>query len=253
MGDIKRLIDIKRGDIVKILSTGKFGIISDYQQVHNRYQLREVSGWQYGISDVEKISDDLISVLNAPSNQGESARLREALEKMLFILNQDTADISDMGVCISIASEALSSHIEDTTRKCAACNGSKFFDGSDGPACAACDGTGKHTEDTGIQLRPEVQWFAQQMELTLRANDHKGGWNEMSPRELATRLNEEVYELELAYYAGRNAERVIREASDVANFAMMIADNIRGFLPGINTDYVGPSKSSMGLMVNTEG
>ena len=106
--------EIKRGDIVKILSTGKFGIISDYQQVHNRYQLREVSGWQYDINNVEKISDDLISVLNAPSDQGEAARLREAMERILFILNQDTADVSDMGICIAIASEALSSHTEDT-------------------------------------------------------------------------------------------------------------------------------------------
>ena len=29
---------------------------------------------------------------------------------------------------------------------------------------------------TVTHVRPEVLWFAQQMEAKLKANDHKGGW-----------------------------------------------------------------------------
>lgn len=84
-------------------------------------------------------------------------------------------------------------------------------------------------EQNKVIIRPEVQWFAEQMELALRDNDYKGGWGGMSYRQLKSRLDEEVCEVELAYYAGHNTERLIRETADVANFAMMIADNSRIF------------------------
>jgi NTP pyrophosphatase (non-canonical NTP hydrolase) len=72
------------------------------------------------------------------------------------------------------------------------------------------------------QIRPAVQWFAQQMEAKLRKNDHKGGWEGMTLSRLMSRLDDEVGELYRALSADTN---VIEEASDVANFAMMIADN----------------------------
>lgn len=88
-------------------------------------------------------------------------------------------------------------------------------------------------------LRPEVLAFAQAMEAKLRENDHKGGWKNDDPRALLRRLREETDELDpavTAYEARRRerpgdddhvaeaSRRVLREAADVANFAMMIAD-----------------------------
>ena len=46
-----------------------------------------------------------------------------------------------------------------------------------------------------VELRPEVQWFAEQVELCLRANDHKGGWQEDSAMSLWGRINDEWHEL----------------------------------------------------------
>ncbi|MCM3704035.1 hypothetical protein [Paenibacillus macerans] len=90
------------------------------------------------------------------------------------------------------------------------------------------------------QLRESVEWFAQQMEMKLRENDHKGGWDNCEINYLFSRLNEEVKELKSSVarvgLKGNWADMplssstpldVAREAADVANFAMMIADIIR--------------------------
>lgn len=82
------------------------------------------------------------------------------------------------------------------------------------------------------QLRPAVQRFAEHMEDALRRNDHKGGWSNMSSSELMERLDQERLELKEATERSTispmslpaNA-KVVFEAADVANFAMMIADN----------------------------
>lgn len=84
-------------------------------------------------------------------------------------------------------------------------------------------------------LRPEVKWFALLMEETLRKHDEsKGGvdgWRKCDGYWLYRRLKEETAELldELLPFAEAkvNLERVVAEAVDVANFAMMIADNHR--------------------------
>jgi hypothetical protein len=80
--------------------------------------------------------------------------------------------------------------------------------------------------------REPVQWFARQMELKLRENDHKGGWSQCSTWWLLSRLREEVNELEQTMYAAAAGDvcvdHVVSEAADVANFAMMIADIARG-------------------------
>lgn len=81
---------------------------------------------------------------------------------------------------------------------------------------------------TGV--RPVVAAFALAMEERLRANDHKGGWEQDSAISLLGRIFEETIELKRAV-AGEGgdkrewATRIRREAADVANFAMMIADN----------------------------
>jgi hypothetical protein len=86
--------------------------------------------------------------------------------------------------------------------------------------------------------RPEVEWFADLMEGVLRKNDHKRGWQEMTHAKVIARLREETDELDGAFQAwtmarvagGKahdEARAFICEAVDVANFAMMLADNVR--------------------------
>jgi hypothetical protein len=101
-----------------------------------------------------------------------------------------------------------------------------------------------------IELRPEVQAFAEAMEMKLRLNDHKGGWKKEHPKAyLFRRLGDEIRELEYAIDDQINAiqmlhredatpklveiqgNKVLSEAVDVANFAMMIAD-VCGALEG---------------------
>ena len=92
-----------------------------------------------------------------------------------------------------------------------------------------------------MNLRPEVSWFARQMERTLRKHDAKGGWDGCEISDLQCALKREVREMRQAIMFLRAAEdrayrnntqlrrskleRVIEEATDVANYAMMIADN----------------------------
>ena len=46
-----------------------------------------------------------------------------------------------------------------------------------------------------ITLRPEVQRFAELMEVKLRENDHKGGWDECGNGYLKRRMRTELREL----------------------------------------------------------
>tara|TARA_B100000700_G_scaffold331737_1_gene467778 strand:+ start:11214 stop:11471 length:258 start_codon:yes stop_codon:yes gene_type:complete len=73
--------------------------------------------------------------------------------------------------------------------------------------------------------RHEINVFAEAMELKLRRNDHKGGWEETDLDTLFIRLREEVDELQEAIER-ENPFEVLFEAADVANFAMMIAWNV---------------------------
>jgi len=72
-------------------------------------------------------------------------------------------------------------------------------------------------------MRPQLAWFANEMERQLEANDHKSGWQYYTLKQLLRRLKQEVGELERAINVGKLD--VVEEAADVANFAMMIADN----------------------------
>ncbi len=75
--------------------------------------------------------------------------------------------------------------------------------------------------------------FAAAMEEKLIANDHKTGWAGCSLRWLINRLRQETSELDGAIRRvakstdSRAADAVLHEAADVANFAMMIAENAR--------------------------
>jgi NTP pyrophosphatase (non-canonical NTP hydrolase) len=79
---------------------------------------------------------------------------------------------------------------------------------------------------SAIGLRDDLAWFAALMEQTLRDNDHKGGWYGCSIAYLRRRLAQEMKELREALDSG-HAERVVEEAADVANFAMMLACHAR--------------------------
>lgn len=108
-----------------------------------------------------------------------------------------------------------------------------------------------------VELRPVVQWFAEQMELKLRENDDKGGWHDDSKHGMLVRVVEELAELVDEMYpeakarvdfgyavrdllrAGstidrwgpflrcRGSSRTLGEAVDVANMVMMVADFFR--------------------------
>ena len=82
-----------------------------------------------------------------------------------------------------------------------------------------------------LRLRSSVSRFAQQMERVLRDNDHKNGWGHCCWSYLMDCLQVEIRELILAYAYHRRGElkedpsRIRKECVDIANFAMMIADN----------------------------
>jgi len=79
-------------------------------------------------------------------------------------------------------------------------------------------------------IRKEVADFAKLMEEALRANEHKGGWRDSTFKYLLDKLAEETNELRIACVSASSdhtgyLDAVQKEAADVANFAMMIADN----------------------------
>ncbi|MBB6672602.1 hypothetical protein [Cohnella nanjingensis] len=96
------------------------------------------------------------------------------------------------------------------------------------------------TQPSGI--REPVQWFAEQMEQTLRRNDHKGGWGACSDAYLWGKLEEEIEELRQhypRYDRPGELDGIARDASDVANIVMMLADN--ACRPGINSTEGDPA------------
>ena len=83
----------------------------------------------------------------------------------------------------------------------------------------------------GVDMeRPEdieytaVKRFTRVMRQKLEENRDKGGWQSIGKGQLLCRLDEEVEELKQAIRQRRRHD-VTREAADVANFAMFIADN----------------------------
>jgi NTP pyrophosphatase (non-canonical NTP hydrolase) len=79
-----------------------------------------------------------------------------------------------------------------------------------------------------MNIREEVQWFSQEMEKKLIENDHKAHWSGVPVSYLEMRLKQETEELEEAikdFHLGKGStDQIIKEAADVGNFAMMIAD-----------------------------
>lgn len=123
----------------------------------------------------------------------------------------------------------------------------------------ACDEAADLLEKLEIFNSPTgeiVLWFAGEMEKKLAANRHKGdaeAWRKDSPMDLHARVEDETLELWEAICDYTNAEvkeramleRIIREAADVANFAMMIADQAQQAL-GVNDGAHGVTRPTAG-------
>ncbi|MCG3177341.1 MAG: hypothetical protein MOGMAGMI_02313 [Candidatus Omnitrophica bacterium] len=83
----------------------------------------------------------------------------------------------------------------------------------------------------GVELRPALAQFAGEMEAVLKQNDHKGGWKDCPMEYLRDRLHQEVRELDRALLGSGgqyDPSAVAKECADVANFAMMLRDNVGG-------------------------
>ena len=96
--------------------------------------------------------------------------------------------------------------------------------------CPICDTNNNKKENEMSNTTQYVLDFADNMERKLSLNRHKGdreGWLSMSYNELTDRLYEELDELKLSISNKNNVQNVIDEASDVANFAMFIADKYK--------------------------
>lgn len=93
-------------------------------------------------------------------------------------------------------------------------------------------------EGKQIVPRHTVKWFAEEMEAKLQDNDHKGGWSDESIEWLQTRMYKNYRDLvtstlnlrvaqEDDRLSAREIDRLVRDCADVANRAMMIADNAK--------------------------
>lgn len=51
---------IKAGDLVHNIITGDIEIINDIQPIHNRYEIKGKSGWQYGLSSLQKLTNEQV-------------------------------------------------------------------------------------------------------------------------------------------------------------------------------------------------
>ena len=80
-------------------------------------------------------------------------------------------------------------------------------------------------------IRGEVLDFAiNHMEPVLQKNDYKGGWQQMTNREIEIRLKQELAELVTEMRRGPikySEDRIITEATDIANFCMFVVDNAK--------------------------
>jgi len=75
-----------------------------------------------------------------------------------------------------------------------------------------------------------LKWFAVKMMNQLDKNSRKTHWRFMPQDYLLNRLTEQSIKLHKELRIGGSRLEVIRRCSNVANYAMMIADNERRFL-----------------------
>lgn len=81
-------------------------------------------------------------------------------------------------------------------------------------------------EKKDYHYQTDVRQFAAVMLKNLKENSYKTGWKDCSFKHLLCRIREEVDEIQDGLLEGLSAEEIVSECADVANFAMMIADNV---------------------------
>lgn len=67
----------------------------------------------------------------------------------------------------------------------------------------------------------EIKFFTEFMRLKLRANAHRGKWQEITVQSALAHLKEEILELEDAISSGDRAS-IVNECSDVGNMALIV-------------------------------
>lgn len=101
--------------------------------------------------------------------------------------------------------------------------------------------------EKSVEIREPVKWFAEQMELTLRKHDDRSGWDNCLIEWLTGRLICETSELILDTVNNHSVATLIKDCTNIANFAMIIADNLRTTLPEKRNE----SKPSRGKSVES--
>lgn len=81
-------------------------------------------------------------------------------------------------------------------------------------------------------FKKSVSCFGVEMVKKLERNKHKGGWYGCTPEYLSRRLGTELKELRSImhdpYKTPETKNEIIKECADIANFAMMVAENVGG-------------------------
>lgn len=78
-----------------------------------------------------------------------------------------------------------------------------------------------------MKLRKSLREFAETQEGILKDKEHKGGWEVCTNFYLFQKLELELEELERALIEGIKTN-IRKECADIANYAMMLADNNKG-------------------------
>jgi len=82
-------------------------------------------------------------------------------------------------------------------------------------------------------IKLAMDWFPEKMQAELMKHLNRPGWKKATFHFLFKRLCDEVVELDSVLFTKGNEvrrgrkEKAIKECLDIANFAMMIADNIK--------------------------
>jgi len=76
-------------------------------------------------------------------------------------------------------------------------------------------------------MRKQVETFSKEMESRLIENDHKTGWHDCSHDFLINNLKRNLRKLPALIHLNKKDE-IIKTTADIANYAMMIADNEGG-------------------------
>lgn len=90
-----------------------------------------------------------------------------------------------------------------------------------------------------MEIRKEVQWFAEQMEKKLKENDHKKHWHSIKGGQLLESIRKKHHKCfyifdDIGFQVSQSGkaknesiDALIKECAGIANSAMMIADKVK--------------------------